>query len=60
MKTCTYYPHFCDRVGHTNARHIECRMHSKSSDERVAAKKKNEEIQIREYMEKKREGMSVH
>jgi hypothetical protein len=35
-------------------------MHSKSSDERVAAKKKNEEIQIREYMEKKREGMSVH
>lgn len=49
-KTCPYYPHFCDRMGHTSARSVQCKMHSMDASQRVVAKQKNEEKLIRERM----------
>lgn len=51
------HPHFCDKVGHTKPGCIDCLMHHKSSADRVVARRKNEEMLVRDQIKEYSDGM---
>ena len=55
-KTCKYYPHFCDIVGHCSAADKQCKMHGKTTAEKNSAIESMENVMIDKYLMAKSKG----
>ena len=56
MKTCKYYPHFCETVGHCSAADKRCKMHGKTTAEKNSAIESMENVMIDKYLMAKSKG----
>ena len=55
-RTCKFYPHFCDVVGHSTVNDKTCKMHNKSKAKRKIAEDSMIDMMIEDYLKEKSNG----